>query len=214
MASLDDNEYIQVQTTLETKEDADTIAKVILEKRLAACVHIIGPISSSYWWEGKLESATEYVLLAKTKAGMYQALEDTIRENHGYQVPEIIATPVIGGLDRYLEWIGKEVGMSGNGGSCPKCGMLGCAVVDSRKVDLYENKNVIRRRRECLHCDIRFNTYEVSEDTIKHYQMLKRMNFNVDAANRTITKKARVLSFFMNDLKRFLKEFEEAATQV
>jgi periplasmic divalent cation tolerance protein len=109
MSSIKDHEFVQVYTTLEKKQDAERIAEVILEKRLAACVHIMGPISSSYWWEGSLETSTEYVLLAKTVGRLYEELEDAIKVNHHYLVPEIIALPIIEGNEKYLEWINNEV---------------------------------------------------------------------------------------------------------
>jgi C4-type Zn-finger protein len=99
--------------------------------------------------------------------------------------------------------------MAGSGGQCPKCRELGCKLVDSRKIDFYGEK-IIRRRRECHRCEIRFNTFEVSEDIIRHYKTLRWKNLSTNAANDMITKKARTLSFFINDLERFLKEFKEA----
>ncbi|MGQ4833936.1 MAG: divalent-cation tolerance protein CutA [Candidatus Asgardarchaeia archaeon] len=100
--------YIQVLTTVEKEDDAKKISKVLLEKKLAACIQIIGPIKSMYWWKEKIEEATEYILAIKTKAGLYEELEKTIKEIHPYEVPEIIAIPIEKGLEDYLNWI-KEV---------------------------------------------------------------------------------------------------------
>lgn len=107
-----DFEYIQVLTTVETYEDAEKIAQALLNKRLAACIQIIGPITSLYWWEEKIEKATEYLLLIKTKKDLYKKLERTIIEVHPYKVPEIMASPVTDGNPEYLKWIDREVSAS------------------------------------------------------------------------------------------------------
>jgi len=106
-----DFEYIQVLTTVESYEDAEKIAQALLNKRLAACIQIIGPITSLYWWEEKIEKATEYLLLIKTKKNLYKKLEKAIIEVHHYKVPEIIANPVTGGNPEYLKWLDQEVSM-------------------------------------------------------------------------------------------------------
>jgi periplasmic divalent cation tolerance protein len=100
--------YIQVLTTTEKKEDAERIARVLLEKRLAGCVQIIGPMASRYWWKGKIEAAEEWLCQIKSRAGLYAELEKVIRENHPYSVPEILAFPVEMGSVGYLSWLAEE----------------------------------------------------------------------------------------------------------
>jgi periplasmic divalent cation tolerance protein len=87
-------DYIQVYTTLESKEDAKKISKGVVEKRLAACAQIMGPIESTYWWEGKIEASIEWLCVMKSRSELYEALEKTIKEIHPYDVPEILAVPV------------------------------------------------------------------------------------------------------------------------
>ena len=101
-------EYLQVFTTLEKREDAGRIAKDIVEKRLAACAQIIGPIMSSYWWEGKVETAEEWLCLMKTKKNLYHRLEEALKAIHPYDVPEIVAVPIVAGHADYLNWLTQE----------------------------------------------------------------------------------------------------------
>ncbi|MCL0067643.1 divalent-cation tolerance protein CutA [Peptococcaceae bacterium] len=103
-------EYIQVFTTTEKEEDAKKIAKTIVEERLAACVQILGPITSTYWWEESIETSKEWLLFIKSKKSMYEELEKAIKSIHPYQVPEIIAVPVTAGSKDYLGWLKKELG--------------------------------------------------------------------------------------------------------
>lgn len=96
---------IQVITTTETAEEAERIAQDLLEKRLAACIQIVGPITSRYWWKGKQETAQEWQCIAKTTAEHYREVEETIRTLHSYDVPEIIALPILKALPAYLDWL-------------------------------------------------------------------------------------------------------------
>ena len=102
-------DYIQVFTTVDNKEAAERIAKSIVEKRLAACVQIVGPIESVYRWKGKIEKAVEWLLLIKSKKSLYAELEKSIREMHPYEVPEIISVPISQGFKDYLNWLETEV---------------------------------------------------------------------------------------------------------
>ncbi|MEO0228341.1 MAG: divalent-cation tolerance protein CutA [candidate division WOR-3 bacterium] len=101
------NSYIQVFTTVKKKEDAERIARIVVEKRLAGCVQILGPIKSIYWWKGKIESAEEWLCIIKSKKELYPELEKTIKENHPYETPEIIAMPIIAGYEGYLKWLNE-----------------------------------------------------------------------------------------------------------
>ena len=101
--------YIQVITTAEKKEDAERIAIILVEKRLAACVQIVGPITSTYRWKGNIETAGEWQCMIKSRAGLYKEVENAIKSVHPYEVPEIIAVPILAGSDDYLEWLRSEL---------------------------------------------------------------------------------------------------------
>lgn len=95
-------------TTANTDE-AQRIAKVLLNERKAACVNIVPEISSLFWWQDKLDSAQESLLIIKTKASVLNEIVRLVRKIHSYDIPEIIALPIIGGNQDYLEWMGKEI---------------------------------------------------------------------------------------------------------
>jgi len=101
--------YLQVQTTAGSEEEAERIAAALVERRLAACVQVIGPIVSRYRWRGDLERAREWLCLAKTEAGRYPELEAAIRELHSYEEPEILATPIVAASPGYLAWVTQNV---------------------------------------------------------------------------------------------------------
>ena len=103
------SEYIQVTTATATRMDAVRIADVLVGKRLAACVQVVGPIISIYWWKGKIEKAEEWLCLLKTDKELYADIETVIREAHPYDVPEILAVPVIEGSKAYLSWMSSEL---------------------------------------------------------------------------------------------------------
>lgn len=102
-------EYIQVLTTIDSQQKAATVAETLLQKRLAACVQIIGPIQSHYWWQGRQEQSEEWLCVAKTRQELYPAVESAIRQVHCYQTPEILAVPILTGYEGYLTWLGQEV---------------------------------------------------------------------------------------------------------
>jgi len=82
-----------------------------VEKRLAACAQVMGPLESTYWWEEKIEVAKEWLCTMKTRNDLYGELEAAIKEIHPYDVPEILAVPVVSGNKSYLEWVDREVGL-------------------------------------------------------------------------------------------------------
>jgi periplasmic divalent cation tolerance protein len=102
--------HIQVLTTACSEEEAERIATALVERRLAACVQVLGPIASHYRWRGKVERESEWQCLAKTAAARYKELEATIRELHSYEEPEIVALPILAGSTGYLAWIDASVG--------------------------------------------------------------------------------------------------------
>ncbi len=99
---------IQVFTT-GPKADLDNIARTLVEERLAACVQVIGPIRSTYRWQGKVEKAEEWLAIAKTTQDLYPRLEATIKKLHTYEVPEILAVPVVAGNPDYLNWLAEQL---------------------------------------------------------------------------------------------------------
>jgi periplasmic divalent cation tolerance protein len=96
---------IQVMTTVGSKEDADRIAAQLVSQRLAACVQVEGPVESTYWWEGKVETSQEWRCTAKTRADLVGRVQAAIRAVHPYQVPEILAVGVEHCLEEYGAWL-------------------------------------------------------------------------------------------------------------
>ena len=109
MTELIQTELIQVVTTTERHEDAQTIARALIEERLAACVQVIGPITSTYRWEGNIETSEEWQCWAKSRQELYAAIEQAIRRLHSYQVPEILAVDIVAGGGDYLTWLDEQV---------------------------------------------------------------------------------------------------------
>lgn len=101
--------YIQVTTTTETREQAQTIARHLVEEKLAACVQIVEPITSIYRWKGKVEEAREWLCLIKTRDDLYDQVEKAIKKLHSYETPEIIAVPITKGSKEYLNWLDDEL---------------------------------------------------------------------------------------------------------
>jgi len=104
------SDAIQVVTTTEKKDHAALIARTLVEKRLAACCQIVGPVTSVYRWQGQIETAEEFQLIAKSRRALYARIEQAIAETHPYDVPEILAVPVADGSREYLAWLDGEVG--------------------------------------------------------------------------------------------------------
>jgi len=101
--------YIAVFITVKEDEEARKIAKSLVKRRLAACVNILPEVESHFWWEDKLDSIKEILLIAKTKEPLLPELTKAVKRLHSYDVPEIIALPITGGSRDYLEWIDSEV---------------------------------------------------------------------------------------------------------
>jgi periplasmic divalent cation tolerance protein len=100
--------YYQVLTTLASREDAAALARVVLERRAAACVQVLGPIESHYWWQGEIQTEQEWLCQIKTAAEVLDRLMALVKERHPYDVPEITATPIARGSEEYLRWVGAE----------------------------------------------------------------------------------------------------------
>lgn len=90
-------------------DQAATIARTLVEEKLAACVNILSPIRSIYCWEGKLCDDQETLLVVKTKRSLFEELRSQVIKLHSYQVPEIIALPIVEGHQSYLDWLNKAV---------------------------------------------------------------------------------------------------------
>jgi periplasmic divalent cation tolerance protein len=103
------SDHLQVLTTTSSEEEAERIAALLVEQQLAACVQVIGPITSRYRWQGEVVEEREWQCLVKTTRVAYAAIEAAIREVHSYDEPEIIATPVVAGSAGYLAWIDENV---------------------------------------------------------------------------------------------------------
>ena len=101
--------YIVLLITASNIEEANKIAEVLLNQRKAACLNIVPGVSSLFWWQGKVDSAQESLLIVKTKASLLPEVISLVKGVHSYDVPEIIALPIVGGNQDYLEWIDKEV---------------------------------------------------------------------------------------------------------
>jgi periplasmic divalent cation tolerance protein len=102
------SEYILVLTTVPDKKSGQEIARALVSQRLAACVTASGISESCYWWKDKISQDQERILFIKTRGNLYPQVEEKILEIHPYEVPEIIALPLIQGYEKYLDWISKE----------------------------------------------------------------------------------------------------------
>jgi len=100
--------YCLIYITASSVEEAERLAHIVLEKRLAACANIYAPIRSLYWWQGTLEKAEEAVLILKAPCHLYPAIEKEVLAHHSYQTPAILEIPLERGLPAYLQWIAAE----------------------------------------------------------------------------------------------------------
>ncbi|MEV5555816.1 divalent-cation tolerance protein CutA [Nonomuraea wenchangensis] len=91
-----------------TPDIAEQIISTLINNRLAAAAHLVGPITSVYWWRGEINRAEEWLLVVKTTAERFDELAGVIRELHPYEVPQIVAVPLVAGTADYLEWIRRE----------------------------------------------------------------------------------------------------------
>jgi periplasmic divalent cation tolerance protein len=104
------SELLQVTTTTGTREVAERIAVELVDRRLAACVQVSGPIRSTYRWQGQVESAEEWTCTAKTSRDQLAAIQELLKELHPYELPELVATPITGGSEAYLKWVEEQLG--------------------------------------------------------------------------------------------------------
>ena len=106
---MKDFSYLAIFITTGSPEEAHKIAELLLKQRKAACANIVPGVSSLFWWQDKIESASENLLIVKSKASLLNEIIRLVIENHSYEVPEVVALPIVGGSLDYLEWIDKEV---------------------------------------------------------------------------------------------------------
>jgi len=101
---------IAVLSTCESEEQALRIARRLLERRLAACVNIVPGMTSVYRWKGAVEESREWLLVIKTRRELFGSLRAEIEREHSYEVPEVVALPIVDGAEAYLRWLEAETG--------------------------------------------------------------------------------------------------------
>jgi len=99
------DQFAVVLVTAGSAEEADRLARALVEERLVACANVIGPVRSIYRWQGAVEEAAEQLLLLKTRVELLPALEARVRALHSYDVPEMLALPLRSGSAAYLAWL-------------------------------------------------------------------------------------------------------------
>jgi periplasmic divalent cation tolerance protein len=104
----EEGEALLVFTNMPDRDSATKLARALVEQRLAACVNVLAPCTSVYRWKGDIDEAQEVPVLIKTRAARYPEVERAIQSLHPYELPEVIAVPVVRGLPEYLEWVGEE----------------------------------------------------------------------------------------------------------
>jgi len=110
MAKTKKPEHIVIFITVADEEEARLISRVLLKQRKVACSNIIPAVNSLFWWQEKIETMHESLLVIKTRVALLDEVTQLVKEIHSYDVPEIIALPIIGGNQDYLEWIDGETG--------------------------------------------------------------------------------------------------------
>jgi periplasmic divalent cation tolerance protein len=99
------SDYVMVFVTTKDKAQAETIAKTLLAERLIACANIVGPVESFFSWEGKVDCAEEFLMVMKTRQSLLDAVVVRVKGLHSYEVPEVLAVPIVGGLESYFGWM-------------------------------------------------------------------------------------------------------------
>ena len=106
---MNDTGYAIIFITAGNDDEAQKLSDILLKGHHAACITVVKDVESTYWWQGKLESAREHLLIVKTRTSQIDDVTKITRGNHSYEIPEVMAIPVIGGNSDYLDWIGREV---------------------------------------------------------------------------------------------------------
>jgi periplasmic divalent cation tolerance protein len=105
MIDRTDQHVWQVTTTVDSQEAAQVLALGAVGSRLAACAQVTGPVASTFWWAGDVQTAQEWAVVFKTSAHQYGALETYLKQGHPYDVPEVMATAVVAGSAEYVAWV-------------------------------------------------------------------------------------------------------------
>lgn len=100
--------HVVVYSTAPSADVASKVASALVNARLAACVSTVPGVTSTYWWEGKVETGQEHLLIIKTRAALVEELTKKVTEIHPFDTPEVVAQPIVGGLGKYLEWIDQS----------------------------------------------------------------------------------------------------------
>lgn len=101
--------YVVVFMTAASEEEASKIVRSLLKQRLITCGNIVGPISSLFWWEGKIDEAREFLVIMKSQRNLFKKLSERVKALHSYEVPEVLALPVIDGFPSYLNWVSASL---------------------------------------------------------------------------------------------------------
>lgn len=104
------DDVLLVYITAGSRDKAVTLARVLVERRIAACANILGDITSLYWWNGGIAEDDEVAMIAKTVAGKLSELVCVVRELHDYEIPAVVAVPAVGGNDEFLQWVVRTCG--------------------------------------------------------------------------------------------------------
>ncbi|MDY6907755.1 MAG: divalent-cation tolerance protein CutA [Chloroflexota bacterium] len=106
----DAEEYLVVFITTSNHIEGEKISQLLVSNRVAACVNIVPGVRSKFWWQGKVDATNESLLVVKTKAHLMDRLCELVRENSCYEVPEVIALPIVAASQDYLDWMDGELG--------------------------------------------------------------------------------------------------------
>lgn len=110
--------YILVLVTASSKQELGRIAQNLLEKKLIACANIIGPIESHFHWGGKIDHSGEFLALMKSRLDLFEAVSSEVKALHSYEVPEVVALPLVAGSASYFEWLASSLKMKSNAHLC------------------------------------------------------------------------------------------------
>ncbi len=101
--------YMIVLVTTASKKEAEEISQHLLEQKLIACANIIGPMISHFHWSGKIERAEEFLILMKSRLDLFEKISAEVKELHSYELPEVLALPILAGSDSYLKWLNSSL---------------------------------------------------------------------------------------------------------
>ncbi len=101
--------YMIVLVTTASKKEAEKISQHLLEQKLIACANIIGPMISHFHWSGKIERAEEFLILMKSRLDLFEKISAEVKELHSYELPEVLALPILAGSDSYLTWLNSSL---------------------------------------------------------------------------------------------------------